>query len=844
MTGREQPQGLATKAAEQELTRLWSLGGLPVLATQPLLHRMGVRGAEADVQALTLSYAGNPLALKIAATAIRDLFGGAIAPFLAQGGILLRDIRELLDRQMQRLAALERAVMYWLAIAREGVSLETLQLDLLDCDSPSQLMDAVNGLLRRSLVEAGTRGFTQQPVIMEYFTQQFVDRICAELATTEPLLLHQQALLKVQAPDYLCDAQKRVILDPIVRELKRRHPHPAALNTQLQTVLSRLRQLARDRPSYGAGNIINLLRALHLEGTGYDFSDLAVWQADLRGLELRQANFARSDLARSLLPHRFGYALSVAFSPDGQLLASGDAAGQIHLWRSRDGQHIATLAEHSGWIWELAFSPDGTILASGGTDCTLKLWSVPTEKCLKTLSGDFHWILTLAFSPDGQTLASGGDDGRIQLWEVSTGLCYKTLSGHENWVLSIAFDREGRYLASASTDQQLKIWEVDQGTCVQTLVNGPMTDDPSNGWWTVIFGPTADVVISSGPEGTLKVWHWPSGRCDRTWQAHWGWIATLALTPDGKTLCSGSSDGAIALWDYATGQCLHVLRGHLNWIWTIAIAPIPVELTAGLSYVLASASHDMRVKLWDTRSGACLRTLQGHSTAIAALLFTDHRSFPSLDPPLFLSAGEDGKIGVWEADRDQCHISWRANAAPVFSLASCTLAHDNPLQPKDADAKLLVASGSMDRTLKVWDGQTGDCLRTFADPVLWPFQIDLSADGQQVASGSEGAWVKIWTLHTGECAHTLLGHSDWVWAVAFSPDSRTLASASDDRTIRLWSVKTGACLQVLSGHQNWIRAIAFTPDGQHLISGSGDCTLKIWDVQTGNCIQTLCGHEN
>ncbi|MGB8702240.1 MAG: NB-ARC domain-containing protein, partial [Thermosynechococcaceae cyanobacterium] len=261
LTGREQPQGLATRAAEQGLTRLWSLGGLPVLATQPLLNRMGVQGTDADVQALTLSYAGNPLALKIAATAIRDLFGGVIAPFLAQGGILLRDIRELLDRQMQRLSDLERVVMYGLAIAREGVSLETLQRDLLDCGSPSQLMDVVNGLLRRSLVEAGTRGFTQQPVIMEYFTQQFVDCICAELATAEPVLLHQHALLNVQAPDYLCDAQKRVILDPIVGELKRRYPHPVALNTQLQTVLSRLRQLARDRPSYGAGNIINLLRA-------------------------------------------------------------------------------------------------------------------------------------------------------------------------------------------------------------------------------------------------------------------------------------------------------------------------------------------------------------------------------------------------------------------------------------------------------------------------------------------------------------------------------------------------------------------------------------------------------
>ena len=148
-----------------------------------------------------------------------------------------------------------------------------------------------------------------------------------------------------------------------------------------------------------------------------------------------------------------------------------------------------------------------------------------------------------------------------------------------------------------------------------------------------------------------------------------------------------------------------------------------------------------------------------------------------------------------------------------------------------------IVTGSWDKTAKVWNAKTGECLHT-----LTGTSVAFSPDGTKIVTGSFDNKAKVWDTQTGECRQTLNGHTDWINSVAFSPDGKYLVTGSDDKTIRIWDVKTGKCLHTLNDHTGWINRVAFSPDGKYLASGSNDKTIRIWDVKTGTCLHTLNGH--
>ncbi|KAK6810480.1 hypothetical protein RU639_013746 [Aspergillus parasiticus] len=154
-----------------------------------------------------------------------------------------------------------------------------------------------------------------------------------------------------------------------------------------------------------------------------------------------------------------------------------------------------------------------------------------------------------------------------------------------------------------------------------------------------------------------------------------------------------------------------------------------------------------------------------------------------------------------------------------------------------------LASGSLDRTIKLWDTTTGIERQTLEGHSGWVYSVAFSPDGRTLASGSADRTIKLWDTITGTERQTLEGHSDWVYSVAFSPDGRTLASGSTDRTIKLWDTTTGTERQILEGRSGPVNSVAFSPDGRTLASGSADRTIKLWDTITGIERQTLEGHS-
>jgi WD40 repeat protein/energy-coupling factor transporter ATP-binding protein EcfA2 len=155
----------------------------------------------------------------------------------------------------------------------------------------------------------------------------------------------------------------------------------------------------------------------------------------------------------------------------------------------------------------------------------------------------------------------------------------------------------------------------------------------------------------------------------------------------------------------------------------------------------------------------------------------------------------------------------------------------------------MLASGSADNTVKLWNPSTGEEIKTLTGHTDKVNGVSFSPDGKILASASDDKTVKLWNISTGEEIKTLTGHTHWVKSITFSPDGKMLASASADNTVKLWDTSTLKEIKTLSGHTDSVNDVRFSPDGKMLASASGDKTVKLWDISTRTLIKTLTGHQ-
>ncbi|MEA5499122.1 WD40 domain-containing protein [Limnoraphis robusta] len=807
LTSREKPRGIGYREGNNQPIRSLQLEGLKSEAGQDIFREKGFEIAAEDANILIESYSGNPLALKIVSTTIAELFEGDVAQFLAEGTVIFGDIADLLDQQFARLSSLEQQVMYWLAIHQEWMSLSQLKQGLLTAISQRDLLEALESLQQRSLIEKQSAQFTQQPVVMEYITAQLIEQVFEEITTGEINLFDTHALIEATTKDYLRTAQIRLILKPLSEKLLTLFSHPEAVYQCLTQLLDKLRSRFPQKRGYAAGNLLNLLIELKLPINDLDFSNLTVWQAYLQGVNLHQVNFDHADLNQCVFTQTVGGVLSIALSPNGELLATG-IDEDIFFWQINEGRPLSILPGHKAWVMAVSFSPDGNILASGSNDQTVRLWDVKTGQCLKTLRGHNSRVQCLAFSEDGKLIASGSNDKTVRVWDVETGECLQVLQGHYRRILAITFNLKRGIIISSSEDETVRFWEIATGNCVNIL------ETQVNWMSSMALSPDGELLVTASDGNTVKFWEIETGKCTKNLVGYEERVWAVAFSPDGEKLATGSNDNTIKIWNVCTGECVKTLQEHRHLVWWVGFSLD--------NQTLVSVSQDQSVKFWHFASGQCLKTLDAYSNWVSFVIF-------SPDGKILVSCSEDRLVRLWNINTKTCEKTLIGHTNIVSSAAF----HPNGN---------LLATASDDSTVKLWDVTTGECLKTLWGHESWVHSVSFSCQGL-LATGSRDKTIKIWDIETGECLQTLAGHWHRVKSVAFSFCGKILASGSDDQTLKIWDVEKGICLQTLSEHTDWVLCVAFSPCGKILASAGGDRTVKLWEVETGKCVLTLTGHR-
>jgi WD40 repeat protein len=285
-----------------------------------------------------------------------------------------------------------------------------------------------------------------------------------------------------------------------------------------------------------------------------------------------------------------------------------------------------------------------------------------------------------------------------------------------------------------------------------------------------------------------------------------GPVWSVAFAADGQTLAMGLDDGSVRLWDLEREEVKATLPPHRGPVWSVAFAP-----GTGL---LATASDDGTVRLWPPDASEPQRVLKLEDSVRAVAFSPDGRR-------LATGTRRTGRVRLWDVDsgKEEARISGRHRGV-VMSVAF------------SPDGKL-VASGGGDRSVRVWNTQTGQERVQMEGHKGGVYGVAFAPGGRRVASGSWDRTVRLWDVDTGHELAAWRGHTQDVWAVAFSPDGRTLASASEDHTVKLWDVETGQPRATFEGHTGTLYTVAFSPDGTRVASAGRDGTVCLWAVTAG-----------
>jgi WD40 repeat protein len=473
----------------------------------------------------------------------------------------------------------------------------------------------------------------------------------------------------------------------------------------------------------------------------------------------------------------------------------------------------------------VAFGPDGNLYVNSHGNKVLRYNG--TTGAVKALfvgqgSGGLAGADEMVFGPDGHLYVSSGGTGSVLRYDGSTGAFLGAFvtsgSGGLNAPRGLAFGPDGNLYVAVIDAARILKYDGQTGTSLGTFASG----NGLNYCVDLTFGPDGNLYVSDRGQGILE-FDGKTGAFIRIFARGGGatgltWPHGLAFGPDGNLYVAGESSNNVVRFNGQTGDFLDVFvtAGSGGLIG-------PVGLTFKDGYLFVAGHGNGQVLRYKGTTGAFVD------------VFTKNSSGVALANSQSLSGAESVKLV--EIARFQGH-GGKAECAAVSS-----------------DGRRVLSGSWDDRSMILWDRETGRIIRRFSQQGGAKFSVAISPDGRRALSGSEDAVLRLWDLESGDVIREFRGHTGWIFSTTFSPDGRLAYSASGgtynghggwqelpDSAIRVWDVETGREVRRLEGHRGLVWSVAVSPDGRRVLSGGDDSTPILWDAETGDEIRRF--HTN
>lgn len=570
-----------------------------------------------------------------------------------------------------------------------------------------------------------------------------------------------------------------------------------------------------------------------------------------------------AEIAWQAIPATAKAIYSVAITNDGQYVAAG-RANQIAIYHIPTGTQVAQLSDpnlrsvqqngkplytanaaHRDFVHSLAFSPDGLTLASGDFRA-VKIWKRPDNlKKFDVPAG--APVPVVAVTTDGKLLAAGGADGQIRLINLADGKPGRVLAGHAGAISSLKFTADNTKLVSGSADKSIRVWNPADGAVLARI------DTPA-AVTSLTLNQDSTQIISGGADNLIRVWTVPAAT--KQLGATAIPVVALEVSPDKKWIAVPSADGKVDLIDLANGQIAKSFAGHAGAITSVGFS--------GNSARLITGGADKTVRIWDIATGQPVAVLQGNGDVVSSVALHPNGNQAAsgtadgklaiwkLDVPAATPlAGDNGQpatVAAVSVDGKKLATAAVVDGKPAIQVRDIPggvthtlLGHEGPItalafSPDNAR----IVSGSADKTARIWNLADSKELAKFAAHTNTVTAVAFAPNGQQVASGAADNILKLWNAADGAELKNFAGHTGAVTAVIVHPNGQVV-SASADQTIRFWNPADGAQVRAIT-HGQPVAAIALTRDGNKLAATGNDANIKLYNAADGAVLFTLTGH--
>ncbi|GAA2096637.1 protein kinase domain-containing protein [Actinomadura alba] len=581
-------------------------------------------------------------------------------------------------------------------------------------------------------------------------------------------------------------------------------------------------------------------------------------------------------------------------SADGRYAVTGDGDGTVRLLDFVDGRVLAAFQAHGG-VKVVCLSLDGTRLLTTGQEIvgdgwhdTLRLWDLRTGQCLSAHVHDAS-VESACLRADGAVALFGSNDGTVRewrpgigdrivagprhnwngivkhsvwlsadgrlglsgtvgkyeprLWDMETGRCLRTFEGHTDTVSAVHLSPDGRWALSGGPDRTVRLWNVETGDCVRTF-EGHTAEVLAV--WVSDDGRRA---VSAGWDRVVRLWDVETGRCLRSFEGHTSHVASVCMTPDGRLALSAGGEGSVRLWELPERDqywcslmpCRPRSTAELSDLDARVESLVdeaerataegrPREALDLLTTARGLPGHERAPRVlpaWRTLARTCVRT--GLRAAWASRTLDGHAEWvkhvnASADGTLAISQSWDETARLWEIETGRCLRTFDG--------------HDG------VDAAALSGSGRFalighcNGDLRFWDVAEGRCLRTF-EGTRGLSEIRLSFDGRlALTQGRMEHTVRLYDTQAGRCVRSVVG-ANGVHSIALSDDGRLALIANGEQQVQVWDLTGDRQLPPLTGHTRLLRAVCLSADGRLVLSGGADPDIRLWDLATGRCLRTL-----